>query len=291
MDSEKSIHIEYPDVFEEKKRKFIEEGSSLLQVFSDFDRTISKAMHQGKECLSSYGVTEFSGLLSDEYHVKIRGLFNKFYPIEISHELSHEEKTPFMEEWWNNANELLIKENVHISLIQKMVEIAYIEFREKTRETFELLEKENVPTIIFTAGIRDIVEKLILFKEGRYYSNMKMIGNHFILDENGFVVDFCHPTIHVFNKNVNAVKNQIGDNYFENIFLKRKNVIVIGDSTGDSEMVDGFEDLNTLKIGFLNTFSEEKFNIYKEIFDVLILNDGTFDFVYDLISDIVSKND
>jgi len=116
---------------------------------------------------------------------------------------------------------------------------------------------------------------------------MIFIGNHFILDENEKIVAFLHPPIHVFNKNILAVKNQIGQNYFENNILVRKNVLLLGDSPGDVTMVDNINGLNTLKIGFLNHYSEEKFNIYKELFDVLIMDDGTFDFAHELLTEII----
>lgn len=53
--------------------------------------------------------------------------------------------------------------------------------------------------------------------------------------------------IHVYNKNEHAVEQD----YFK-ILEKRKNVLLLGDTTGDASMVDGMVDTNAvLKIGFL----------------------------------------
>jgi hypothetical protein len=42
-----------------------------------------------------------------------------------------------------------------------------------------------------------------------------------------------------------------------------------------------------LKIGLVNDKVEQRIEAYKKVYDVLILHDGTFDFVYDLLSDIL----
>jgi 5'-nucleotidase len=56
--------------------------------------------------------------------------------------------------------------------------------------------------------------------------------------------------IHMFNKNETAVCHK---SYFEDL-THRPNVLLMGDSTGDSRMAEGVVNANVvLKIGFLNT--------------------------------------
>jgi hypothetical protein len=55
---------------------------------------------------------------------------------------------------------------------------------------------------------------------------------------------------------------------------ERKNVMLIGDSPDDVDMILGFEYENLLKIGFWNKPTPENEKVFRENYDVLIKNDG-----------------
>ena len=63
----------------------------------------------------------------------------------------------------------------------------------------------------------------------------------------------------------------------------RKNVILLGDNIEDVAMIDGFEYENLIKIGFLNENVEGNLELYKNNFDVIVINDGSFEFINNLI--------
>ncbi len=63
----------------------------------------------------------------------------------------------------------------------------------------------------------------------------------------------------------------------------RKNVILLGDSLADAEMIKGFDYGNIFKIGFLNERIRESLDDYKERYDVVILNDGPMKYVNDFL--------
>jgi len=52
-------------------------------------------------------------------------------------------------------------------------------------------------------------------------------------------------------------------------------------------MSDGLTYSEILSIGFLNDKIEERLESYRQTFDVVITNDGPFDFIFDLIKEIV----
>jgi len=119
---------------------------------------------------------------------------------------------------------------------------------------------------------------------------MHVVGNRIRTDENGIIVGFNEPVIHVFNKNEMALKNNSSAAWFESV-SHRKNMILLGDSLGDVGMAAGLTDAGAiLKIGFLNHKEDVYLPKYKEVYDVIILDDGTFDFAYDLLQEIVGKN-
>ena len=54
-------------------------------------------------------------------------------------------------------------------------------------------------------------------------------------------------------------------------------------------MIRGFSYENLIKIGFLNENVEENLKKYKEKYDIILLNDGNFDYVNELIERLIKK--
>mmetsp|Transcript_2875 Transcript_2875/g.3634 ORF Transcript_2875/g.3634 Transcript_2875/m.3634 type:complete len:89 (-) Transcript_2875:691-957(-) len=79
----------------------------------------------------------------------------------------------------------------------------------------------------------------------------------------------------MYNKNEGHTE---GHDY-EAMVRERENVILLGDSVGDVHMCEGIPHKNVLKIGFLNENVEKLLPKYKSIYDVVITNDGSLDFV------------
>eukprot|EP00959_Pyramimonas_sp_CCMP1952_P376680 7889439-Pyramimonas_sp.AAC.1 len=92
---------------------------------------------------------------------------------------------------------------------------------------------------------------------------------------------------------------------------QRKFVILLGDGLGDVTMAEGVDlrlmccDLDNafehdsrcvgiphevvLKVGFLNDKVEELMPLYREVYDVIITNDGSMDVVVELLSDMCAR--
>lgn len=103
--------------------------SSVFQIITDFDMTLSKFSVNGKRCPTCHSERSFClwecgayfkfahlmtvfvcvcvcadiidncKLVTDECRQKLLQLKNKYYPIEIDPHLTMEEKYPFMVEW------------------------------------------------------------------------------------------------------------------------------------------------------------------------------------------------
>jgi len=281
---EDNIIIVDPEKFRVKKQKIISEGISNLQIVSDFDKTLTKAIGA-----TTYGLLEQSGLLSKEYHEKVRVLYNKYYPIEIDTKITIAEKIPHMVVWYNLANQLLVDEKINISLFDEMIKRSNIQLREYTTEFFQSTEISDVPVLIFSAGIKELIDHIMNHFQGKLYKNVHVVSNQLSIDEHGFIVGFKDPLIHVFNKNEVAVSHDTGSNWFKSV-SHRKNMILLGDSPGDIGMATGLKDPGEiLKIGFLNYNVEKLLPSYKQLWDVIIINDGSFHFPLNLLQQIINQ--
>ncbi|MBI4653355.1 hypothetical protein HY750_03835 [Candidatus Kuenenbacteria bacterium] len=93
------------------------------------------------------------------------------------------------------------------------------------------------------------------------------------------------PIIYLMNKNEIMVKNFSCFNKIKN----RKNVLLLGDSLDDIDMIEGFDYDNLIKIGFLDYDVANNLKQYKKNYDIIILNDGPMDFVNELLRKITLK--
>lgn len=68
----------------------------------------------------------------------------------------------------------------------------------------------------------------------------------------------------------------------------RRNVLLLGDSLGDVGMIRSFDYDALLKIGFLNENIKDNLEAYRRSYNVVILNDGTMEYVNNLLKEMIS---
>ena len=81
--------------------------------------------------------------------------------------------------------------------------------------------------------------------------------------------------IHSLNKNASAL---IETDFWKQCQLeKRHNILLLGDSLGDSDMANGlsFKEDEIVRIDFLNDDTEQKLDMYLQRFDVVLTNDSS----------------
>ena len=281
--SSENIIIANPEELKLLREKISDAGPEKFHILADFDRTLIKAFINGKEVPSMLSVLREEGYLTPEYPEKAKALFNKYHAIEIDVNLPKEEKKKAMKEWWTKHFELLIKSGLNKKDIEKAVNSGNLKFREGAKEFFTALKEIGIPLVIMSSsGLGGDAIKMFLEKEGCFFPNVHIIGNVFEWDEKGSAAGVKEPIIHGMNKDETTLQNFP---VFEKI-KNRRNVLLMGDSLDDVGMVEGFEYDNLIKIGFLNSNVEENLEKYKEIFDVVIINDGDMDFINNLLKEL-----
>lgn len=186
-------------------------------------------------------------MLPDKFKQDSKRYFNKYRPIEIDTTISMNQKERAMEEWMDVTQQILTGLTVPKKEIRRLAKDYGSDIRDHTKEMFKLLNKEGVPVLVFSAGLGDIVEA-ILYEHDIYLENTKVFSN-FLKYEGDQILGFKNKILlHVFNKKEHAVED---DEYFK--YLKgRSTALLMGDTTGDADMTEGVESIDTvLKIGFL----------------------------------------
>ena len=268
-----NLRVKRPGQVEKLLEGLVAGGRDRLQVIADFDHTLSRAHKDGKPVDCSWGVIDNSPLLPKDYTARCQAIKAKYIAYEKDPDLTVEEKTPYMVEWYTLANQLLQECGVNASMFPKMVQASDVEFRDHTDKMLDVLNREGVPVLILSAGLGDLLVE-IMKHFSVYHDNTKVVSNFLAFDDDGKVSGVAGDMIHVFNKNESAIH---GSPYFKTL-EKRKNIILMGDSLGDLNMASGFKDPeNLLKIGFLNDTSEQKIKTYMDLYDIVLVDDQSMD--------------
>lgn len=273
------IRIKDPAHVEELISFIVAGGFSKLQLVVDFDFTLTRVHIDNQRCHCSWGIMDNSTLMPAFYREEANTLLAKYYPIEIDPEMTEEEKIPYMTEWYDQIHNLIVKCKVSQDSLAEMVAASNARLREGTEELCSKLHGVNVPVLVFSAGMGDILEQ-VLRHFGVYTDNVKVVSNFFKYNEEGVMVGFKNDLIHMFNKNENAIHSS---NYFDKL-KGRSNVILMGDSMGDIKMAVGVPQPNhVIKIGFLNDKVEERIESYMNGFDIVLIDDQTMDVVNSIV--------
>ncbi|KAI3359541.1 hypothetical protein L3Q82_013941 [Scortum barcoo] len=271
--SNPSVYMKNPKRVQEILQSMVKAGSNTVQVISDFDMTLTRFAFNGKRCPTCHNILDNSKLISEDCKEKLKELLNIYYPIEIDSSRSIEEKLPLMVEWWTRAHELLVQQEIRKDLLAMVVRESDAMLRDGYQLFFNHLHEHSIPLLIFSAGIGDILEEVIL-QAGVFHSNVKVFSNYMDFDESGVLRAFKGELIHIYNKREGALLNT---GHFQEL-RTRPNVLLMGDSLGDLTMADGVQDMeNIVKIGFLNDKVEERKQSYLDSYDIVLVKDETLE--------------
>ncbi|XP_068434071.1 cytosolic 5'-nucleotidase 3-like [Clinocottus analis] len=271
--SNPSVCMKDPQRVYEILQSMVKAGSNTVQVISDFDMTLTRFAYNGKRCPTCHNILDNSKLISNDCKAELKGLLNKYYPIEVDYSRSIEDKLPLMVEWWTKAHEILVQQKIRKDLLAIVVRESDAMLREGYQLLFDHLHEHSIPLLIFSAGIGDILEEVIR-QAGVFHPNVKVFSNYMDFDESGVLRAFKGELIHIYNKREGALLNT---GHFQEL-RTRPNVLLLGDSLGDLNMADGVQDMeNILKIGFLNDKVEERKQSYLDSYDIVLVKDETLE--------------
>uniref|UniRef100_A0A0K0G0K3 5'-nucleotidase n=1 Tax=Strongyloides venezuelensis TaxID=75913 RepID=A0A0K0G0K3_STRVS len=254
-----------------------EGGPKNLTVISDFDYTISSYYDEnGNQNLTTHQLFKRGTEVSNpDLGPKLVKYFDKYFPLEYSNELTVEEKIPIMEEWWRLSHHAIAEEKLHRDFIVNVVKNSNLKLRDCFKKFNRHLHRMNVPLIVFSAGIGDVIDMYFREKVKLTENNIYIVSNSMIFNDDNICTGFIEPLIHTFSKNSSAIKK---DSPLFDVVKDRKNVMLIGDSFGDTTMeINSERKGNTLKIGFLNFNKSNLLQKYINCYDIVCVDDQTME--------------
>jgi len=275
------IVVSNKENFEKLKQRIKEQGADNILIVADFNKTLTHAFVDGKKVSTSFASIRDNNYLGEEYINKAKKYFEKYHPIEVSKDISFEEKDKAMQEWWRKHFEILIEYGITNKVFLEIIEKGKVKLRKGVKDFFKWCKEKNIPFVIISSGLGDFIPEM-LKKEEIFFDNVYIYANMFRFDSEGNAIGIGERVIHTVNKKITSV----GKIEFYSEVKDKKNLVLLGDDLTDLRMSESFDYDNIIKIGFLNEKVDIDLSLYKENFDILILNDGDFQPVSDLIKDI-----
>jgi len=254
---------------------------SKLHILADFDRTLTKGFYQWKKISSIASFLYTWDYLCSAYQEQWQALFDHYYPIEQDHSMDRAVKKKAMQERWTKHLDILIKYKLSRNDIADIVQQDSLQLRDGYTQFFVQINTHQIPLIIISAsGIGyDAIDVFFRHKKiNQQY--ISIISNAFIRDEKWYAIGRKEPIIHSLNKKETTLQQ------FPAVYAKvkdRTNVILLGDSLHDLEMIDGFDYDNLLTIWRCHSNDPVTKKRYDEHFDIVITDDGPLDVVNDIL--------
>lgn len=237
-----------------------------IHVLTDFDKTITCSYSE-----SSWEILSKENIFPKEYVEEAKKLYNYYRKYELDETIDQKIKSKLMSEWWNKHTNLLVTFKLKESDIEELsLNKKYMKFRSGAPYFFKKMYDRNIPVIIISAGIGNFIEKFLI-NNNCFYNNIYIISN-FIDFKDGVAVGIKDKIIHSQNKNEVFIPENIKE-----VIKNRTNIILLGDSISDINMLNINDRSNALKIGFLDENVLENRKFYEKSFDVICTDNTNFD--------------
>ena len=153
----------------EEKIKILKYNKNNIFVVLDFDRTITS-----NESEDSWAATSNKEIMGEEINFKMDELYKVYRPIEIDYKMPIKEKEKNMEKWYGDCMDLYYKYNLTKEKLLQSVGKSKLIFRRGAKEFLNKCHQENIPVIIISAGIGNVIEQF-LKTSNCYFDNTYII--------------------------------------------------------------------------------------------------------------------
>jgi HAD superfamily phosphoserine phosphatase-like hydrolase len=221
-----------------KLRDFATAGPEKMYYLFDFDRTLTTSKHTGKD-ITTWQILH--GLLPEEGKRKSTAIRTKYLAMEAAGLLSAKDTR----QW--SAAELKLH-GMHGTSLQEVEQAArQIKLRDGTHDLFAACEQAAIPTVILSAGVRDVIE--VIADEHRIKPTI-ILSIKLVVSEDGRVIGWQRGSmIHTLNK------REKGNRELARLRQERPLAVLVGDTIEDAHMVDG--DDSVLRIRVCDVFKED----------------------------------
>jgi HAD superfamily phosphoserine phosphatase-like hydrolase len=214
-----------------KIERFARAGAARIHFLFDFDQTLTTRKHTGRD-VTTWQILH--GLLPKEGKKISKELRVKYLALESAGKLSVQDSN----DWSLSILDLHRFHGTNMNAIREIAK--QVKLRDGTRELFDICHQTDIPTIILSAGIRDIIE-LIAHENG--INPTILLSIKLQIAQDGRIIGWDKNSM-VFTHN----KREKVEQELFRIRAQRPLTVLVGDTLEDAQMVDGDENVLRIRV-------------------------------------------
>ena len=243
-----------------------------VYILTDFDGTITNDSSD-----SSWSSIFKNPKVTKDFINECINIYTHYHQYEIDNKLPINKKINIMNEWYQKNIETLKKFNITKDIIDYAANnINIMSFRPGAKNFLECMFKKNIPVIIISAGVGNIIEQFLI-KNNCNYPNIHICSNFLEYKDNLIIGVRDNNLIHPLNKNEISLPKDL-----QNIINNKKNTIILGNNISDINMATSNKKI--YKIGFLDEKIDERLKQFKENYDIVCTNNTSYDELKNIIN-------
>jgi HAD superfamily phosphoserine phosphatase-like hydrolase len=220
-------------MIEAKVLGFKKAGVDQLQLVLDFDRTLTVGTSKDKHDSTSWDILRSH--LPAEGKERAEKIKQHYRTLELEGKLTPQQAV----DWWTSSINLIIEYRLDMTDVEKDF-LSKSTIRPGVKELFNFCARHNIPTIIMSAGIREVIEIWASVYEIR---PTIILSTDLKLDTKRRIVGWDKKSlVHTLNK------QEIGHPELSKIRVERPRTILVGDSIHDYNMAQGSENVFRVRI-------------------------------------------
>jgi HAD superfamily phosphoserine phosphatase-like hydrolase len=246
-----------PSIVIQKLTRFAQAGAEQIYFLFDFDRTLTTSKHTG---VNTTTWQILHGLLSTEGQRMSDAIRDKYLALEENGNMTLEESHAF-------STTLLNLHASHGTNRHDMERAAkQIRLRDGTEALFAACETAHIPTVILSAGIRDIIE--LIARENDIHPTL-LVSIKLQFADDGRITGWDEDSMVLTNNKHESVKQWVS-----HITTARPYTVLVGDTLEDARMVEGKDTVLRIRVCDAPDTDNQKADAYRQ---------KSFDAGYDMI--------
>lgn len=125
-------------------------------VILDFDKTITS-----KDSLDSWLALLDFDIYGEACKKEMEKLNANYVPFELDYTIDDKIKEQYMKEWYQKSMDLLYRYKITNSNLKKSLQKNKMVVRKGAKEFFKSLQQKEIPVIIVSAGIGNVIEEFL----------------------------------------------------------------------------------------------------------------------------------
>lgn len=208
--------------------------------------------------------------LKKRFLKKLEEIKNKFVLTELDGNIDTSDRNDSLKFLWRQKIDLFRELDLDEKKIMKfMNKQNNLKIREGAREFFKFAFDNNIPVIIISDGIFEIIYDFLNYNKC-YYDNMQIVSNKLFHDSDSVKND----VICSFNKNELILPEDINEQ------IKDRKISILLASTINDINILSKEKLNdSIKVAFLDKFINENFDTFLNYFNIICTHNASFDLI------------